>query len=379
MTDPTFDPAEPFTFHLTLPYRAGDERAYRTFLAEYRLPDDLVVEDVPFWVTRWQEGAVTIVAFGLFLAAVGLVFSLRKRLVAYRKVLHRTIAVIAIVWVGIILKAQPSNTQLLTLFTSAVHFAFPIEIFLAEPLIFLFWIAIALSMIFWARGFFCGWLCPYGALLEMLIPIWQRLCPERIRHRIDAWDPGPVWRSGKYVTFLGILAVAFIDLPTAEVLNEVEPFKTFILRLVRPSAFIVYFVAITALSTVSYRFFCRFLCPLGGALALPGRKPLLPLQRYEQCSSCKICYKGCEPKAISHATGRIDYRECLQCWDCQATGQDEAVCPELIIAKREDRAPRLVVGALFAHRSHRRHWSTCCCANAGLVAIGLGRGDRPER
>jgi len=347
VTDPAFDPAVPFTFHLTVPYRVSDERAYRTFLAEYQLPAELVVEDVPFWVTRWQENALTIVAFGLFLSAAALMFIFRQRLVPYRKVLHRTIGVIAVVWVGIVLKAQPSNTQILTLFTSAVHFAFPFEIFLVEPLIFLFWIAIVISMVFWARGFFCGWLCPYGALLEILIPIWQRVCPERLRHRIDAWDPGPVWRSGKYVTFLGILAVAFVNLPAAEMLNEVEPFKTFILRLMRPSAFIVYFVAITLVSTVSYRFFCRFLCPLGGALALPGWKPLAPLQRYEQCSSCKICYKGCEPKAISHATGIIDYRECLQCWDCQATGQDAAVCPELILAKREDRAPRLLVGALL--------------------------------
>ena len=65
--------------------------------------------------------------------------------------------------------------------------------------------------------------------------------------------------------------------------DEVEPFKTFVLRLARPSAFVVYFVVITLLSVVVHRFFCRFLCPLGGGLAFPSRKPLLPLVRYDEC------------------------------------------------------------------------------------------------
>ncbi len=43
------------------------------------------------------------------------------------------------------------------------------------------------------------------------------------------------WRYGKYVTFGVILAIGFVNLPLAEMANEVEPFKTFVLRLARPS------------------------------------------------------------------------------------------------------------------------------------------------
>lgn len=347
VNDDRFDPAEQFTFHLTLPFRIRDKLTYGSFLTDFRLPGNFVEEEVPFWRTRWQQSAATTVTFALFIVAVMLAFAFRQSLLAYRKPLHYTVAIVATLWVGIYLRAQPSTTQILSLATSAAQLRFPYEIFLSEPLIFLFWIVIAVSLVVWGRGFFCGWLCPYGALLELLIGLWQRICPQALRHRIDAWHPGPVWRSGKYVTFVVILLVAFANLPAAEALAEVEPFKTFILRLARPSAFIAYFVIVTALSAVSYRFFCRFLCPLGGALAIVSRRPAVPLVRYQQCTSCKICYRGCEPQAISKSTGRIDYQECLQCWDCQATGKDQGVCPELIRARKANVAPRFLVSALI--------------------------------
>ena len=57
------------------------------------------------------------------------------------------------------------------------------------------------------------------------------------------------------------------------------------------------------------------------------------------CSHCKICQRGCEPKAIEN-DGRIDARECLSCMECEATYHEEAVCPPLVgierlLAKRD--------------------------------------------
>ncbi len=339
ITDDTFDPAEPFTFHLTLPYRVNDKRSYVTLLADYQLPDDLVEEEEPFWLKRWRDMSTDALGFAIFLVIVTLLFAFRQRVIVHRKRLHYSVAAVTAIWVGLVLKAQPSTTQILTLINSAVRLRFPKEIYLSEPVIFLFWIAIAVSLVVWGRGYFCGWMCPYGALLELLVGVWHRLAPTKLSKRLDAWDPGPIWRAGKYVTFLFILAVSFASLPAAEMLDEIEPFKTYILRLARPSYFVAYFVVITLVSVPFYRFFCRFLCPLGGAMAIAGRKPLAPLFRYDRCTTCKICYKGCEPKAISKQTGRIDYAECLQCWDCQMTGNNEAVCPAWIVAKRDGATP----------------------------------------
>ena len=55
-------------------------------------------------------------------------------------------------------------------------------------------------------------------------------------------------------------------------LAEVEPFKTaIILKFVRDWPFVIYALALLAAGLFVERFFCRYLCPLGAALAIPGR------------------------------------------------------------------------------------------------------------
>lgn len=347
--DEGFDPTQPFSFGLTVPYRIADKRSYSTFLADYALPVAFIESEQPFWLSRWQAAWGAVLFTGALLLVLLLAFIFKERMTPHRKLLHRSTALLAALVLGLLFKAQPSTTQILTFFGSLRRLEFPKEIFLSEPLIFMLWIVIAVTLVIWGRGFFCGWVCPYGALLESLIAVWHKVAPERLRKRIDAWRPPPYLRYGKIAAFAVILLVSFASLPLAEAMDEIEPFKTFVLHLARPSAFVIYFGLITLVSTISYRFFCRFMCPLGGALAIPStKKPLLPLYRYNMCTTCKICAKGCEPQAISFETGAINYQECLQCWDCQATGKKEDVCPELIVAKKEKRAPRyLVVGIAF--------------------------------
>ena len=336
------------TFRLTVPYRIQDERRYATFPADYQLPDRFVASDAPFWVRRWRDMRLAVLFTGLLLATITGAFALRRRILAYRKLLHYSTAVLAALVLGLGLKAQPSTTQILTLFGAVRRLEFPGEIFLSEPLIFILWVAIVVTLIIWGRGFFCGWVCPYGALIEALIGLWARVAPPALRARLDRWQPPRLLPYLKIAIFVVILAVSLVSLPLAEALDEVEPFKTFVLAFARPPAFVFYFVVLTLLSVVYHRFFCRFICPLGGTLAIPSTKaPLVPLFRYDMCTRCTICARGCEPKAISPTTGRINYQECLQCWDCQATGTDEAVCPALIVAKRE-RTPLRAMAAGIA-------------------------------
>jgi NosR/NirI family nitrous oxide reductase transcriptional regulator len=343
-----FNPTESFTFHLTIPFRINDVRNYATFTLDFTLPDEFIEEEVPFWMVRWQSYSLTVTLFTLFIILVASQFFLirqiapRKTLVETWKVLSWTVAALL---VGLYLKAQPSTTQVLTFFTSSVHFRFPSEIYLSEPVIFLFWITIFLSIPLWGRGFFCGWLCPYGAFLELLRKPWDRFAPMRMRKKIDRWSPPPYLRFVKYVILLIILGVSLISLASAEILAEVEPFKTYILHLARPLYFVAYFLLITVISIILYRFFCRFICPLGAALAIPSRRPLRSLERYDHCGTCRICEHECLSQAIEKTTGKIDHSECFQCWSCQANMQDQERCPVIIKTKNSNKRNHHLVGA----------------------------------
>src|SRR3546814_7334063 len=69
-----------------------------------------------------------------------------------------------------------------------------------------------------------------------------------------------------------LFGVSLSSLAFAERLAEVEPFKTaIILRFMRDWWFVAFAVALLVAGLFVERFFCRYMCPLGAALAIPGR------------------------------------------------------------------------------------------------------------
>jgi polyferredoxin len=124
----------------------------------------------------------------------------------------------------------------------------------------------------------------------------------------------------------------------------VEPFKTAIaLKFVRTWPFVAYVLGLLTAGLFVERLYCRYLCPLGAALAIPANNRMFEwLKRRRQCGvECNICATRCPVQAI-HPNGRIDPHECIYCLDCQVLHYDDHVCPPLIARRkrREDRAAR---------------------------------------
>ncbi|HBH62171.1 MAG TPA: hypothetical protein DDX85_10635 [Nitrospiraceae bacterium] len=296
--------------------------------------------DTPLWIQVWEQKIAHIVIFAIFLLSIVVVMALKDSIAKKKALMNATTYVIlsiSFIYVGLVLKAQPTTTNLVIPLSALKERQFPIGLFLLEPYIFLSFVFIAITVLLWGRGVFCGWLCPYGAMTELLIRLYKRILP-RLRFSI----PEKIhWKLVylKYIIFVVIAGVSFYSFILSEYLTEIEPFRTFVLKLNREWYFVLYFILVTLGSMIVYRAFCRYLCPLGAALAIPSFLKILPfirLKRYDFCSSCKICGRSCNPHAIT-ANGLIINRECFNCMDCQVNFLDEDICPVLIKRKREER------------------------------------------
>jgi polyferredoxin len=240
---------------------------------------------------------------------------------------------VTFVFLGLIANAQLSVVNVLT-FIHALLSGFRWELFLLDPMVFLLWGFVAVSLLFWGRGVFCGWLCPFGALQELLSQLAQRLGVKQIEIPFGLHER--LWMI-KYVVFLGILAISLHSIMAAFGVAEVEPFKTAItLKFARDWPFVIYAAALLAAGMFIERFYCRYLCPLGAALAIPARMRMFEwLKRYRECGSeCHVCARRCTVQAI-HPLGQINPNECIYCLKCQANYFDHSVC--LHLKKRAER------------------------------------------
>ncbi|HJV92834.1 MAG TPA: 4Fe-4S binding protein [Azonexus sp.] len=325
-------------------------KTFANFEREYWLPARYleggrpeVIRPEATWLHVWKAKWLEIGLFVLFLAATATVYALRDRLVrrARRKdkrwvsIPKYVIWTLAVVFVGFYGLAQPSITHVLTWLHSLVY-QWHWELFLSDPLIFIFWLFIVVAVLVWGRGLFCGWLCPYGTLAELSFKIAGALGLKRFQFHLPMrWHNRLRWL--KYGIFAALVAVSFYDLGLAEQLAEVEPFKsTFLVGGVwnRAWPFVLYWSVLFVLGLFVERPFCKYLCPLGAGLAVPTTFRFVGLKRKAECTTCHACQKGCGSLAIDDA-GEIDRRECLLCLECQVLYYDDHTCPPLSKERRQ--------------------------------------------
>jgi NosR/NirI family nitrous oxide reductase transcriptional regulator len=340
-----FNPAWPWQLTLLANHPNADGgKTFIHFDREYWLPARHLVGGRPHveraeapWKSIWRHQAFLIVPFILILAFTAFMYSQRDKLVrrSNRKSKpwisrpRHLLWIASVVFLGFYLKAQPSITQVMTWFHSLLN-QWHWELFLSDPFIFLFWWFIIITVLVWGRGVFCGWLCPFGSLQQLAhsagkhlgLKKYQRLLPKPLHDKLK-WI--------KYGVFFLLLGVSLYSMEMAEQLAEIEPFKTTFIVGVwnRTWPFWLFVGAILGWSIFSERPYCKYLCPLGAGLAIPGKLRLFGLKRKAECQTCHACAAGCGSHAID-AAGKIDPMECMLCLDCMVLYYDDHACPPLV-------------------------------------------------
>ena len=341
-----FNPAWPWQLTV-LANKADQQSGGKTFVhfdQEFWLPARYLEGGRPrverpqaAWKAIWATRKIEIALFVLVLAFTSIWYARRDSLVrrSNRKrkpwisVPRHLLWIASVGFLGFYLKAQPSITQVMTWFHSLIN-QWKWELFLSDPFIFIFWWFIIITVLVWGRGVFCGWLCPFGSLQQLALSVGKRVGLKRFQKLL----PKPLHdklRWLKYAIFLGLLGVSFFSMETAEKLAEIEPFKTTFLVGVwnRTWPFWLFIGAILGWSFFSERPYCKYICPLGAGLAIPGKFRLFGLKRKAECQTCHACAAGCGSHAID-AAGKIDQMECMACLDCMIMYYDDHACPLLV-------------------------------------------------
>jgi len=171
----------------------------------------------------------------------------------------------------------------------------------------------------------CAFLCPFGLIQELL-------------HKI----PSPKLKKNKLTRKLSLLKYAVLiifafALPVYYLINNgtaVPAFCKFIcpagtleggiplvaansnLRKLAGFLFdwkVFVLIIVIASSIFIYRFFCRFLCPLGAIYSFFNRHAMIGIDVDEsKCVNCKKCTNQCKMD-----TYKINDRECIRCGECK--------------------------------------------------------------
>ncbi|WP_150803898.1 transcriptional regulator NosR [Pseudomonas fluorescens] len=350
-----FDPGSPWSLELLVRRQTGAvSGVFSSFELSYQMPEQYLlrppptaeelaaieIANRPTWVNIWYQKAFQIGVLVTALVVLMVILFLQDTFTKYPRFLHwlrRVYLVFTVVFIGWYALGQISVVNVLT-FVHALFENFRWELFLTDPIIFILWTFTAASILLWGRGVFCGWLCPFGALQELIneaarkLKIPQYELPFAVHERL--------WAI-KYIILLLLFGISLESMTTAEQFAEVEPFKTAItLKFDRQWWFVAYAVALLVINIFTRKVYCRYVCPLGAALAIPTKLRLFDwLKRRKECGTpCQLCAKECEIQAI-HPDGHINANECHYCLDCQMTYHNENKCPPLVIKnKRKTRS-----------------------------------------
>lgn len=173
--------------------------------------------------------------------------------------------------------------------------------------------------------FICGFLCPFGLIQELLYKIrTPKLRKSRFTRILSYF---------KYVLLGIVIAIPIIYAGIPSFCKYICPAGTVegavsLLANVKNSDFygmLAYLftwkfcvlVVVVVACIFIYRFFCRFICPLGAIYSLFNRISLIGVKLdKEKCIDCGLCIQGCKMD-IKH----VGDHECIQCGECIS------VCP----------------------------------------------------
>ncbi len=169
-----------------------------------------------------------------------------------------------------------------------------------------------------AGGAFCGWICPFGAMQDLLNWIRGKL------HIRQVQVPAKLDRILRYGRYLVLSLILYQTISTTKLwFGDYDPYKTifslgWLFEFNLATSWIAYAIALIVIGASLFveRAWCRYACPLGGAISLLGNFSLFRIRRTENaCKGCAVCDRPC-PVKLPVATANTISSNCIGCLAC---------------------------------------------------------------
>ncbi|HKL43307.1 MAG TPA: 4Fe-4S binding protein [Clostridia bacterium] len=173
-------------------------------------------------------------------------------------------------------------------------------------------VSILVTTLFFGR-FFCGFICPLGALQDFFAFIGNKLNIKKIKLNNERHEK---LLFIKYFIFLFAVVVSIMGL--GPIISSYSPWLAFLDIsmgfILTPGLYILIGLMISSL--IIPRLFCRYLCPLGAFQSLINAFGFFKVKSSDHCNGCTNCLKEC-PMAIKkpYASGEVS-PECISCLNC---------------------------------------------------------------
>ena len=339
------DPVKPWKFELLIESR--DKAKSKYFYINYNMKEKYIIQpdgldviannDEPVWYAAWESQRINLSLLFLTLAILSFVLwkvdNIVKRDIVWKSFRYLFL-IWVLIWLGFYAGGQITIISLLTWLTAPYHKT-SWDVLLSDPLLVSLMLFVIVSFVLWGRGIFCGWLCPFGALQELLAKFAKFM---RVKQIQISYRAHQVLWPVKYFLLFGLIGIAFYSTSSLNYATEIEPFKTAIsMKFNREWYFVAYAIVLLFIGLFIERFFCRFLCPLGAVMAIGGKLRIFEtLKRRKECGSpCKLCSNECPINAIK-PSGEILMDECFYCLDCQSLYYNEHKCPPLVKVRKKN-------------------------------------------
>lgn len=174
---------------------------------------------------------------------------------------------------------------------------------------------------------FCGWMCPLGTFQDILVGWTRRLGGEKERRkgvksntRFPIQVPARLDQWLRYLKYLVLIVILWVSTTAIyPPLHNLCPARAiFGFHWNTPLLGLV-LLGFIASSMLVKRFSCRYLCPLGAAIAITNKvSPLHIKIDQNNCSGCGRCEVEC-PVDIPGIPENIRSLECVRCLECVDT------------------------------------------------------------